>query len=94
MYSTRVSNELGAANSEVARLAVCVVILMAISEGLLVGSLLILIRNIWGYAYSNEVEVVKYVAALMPFIATSNFLDSLQCVLSGFPRFLLSLGIF
>ena len=94
MYSTRISNELGAGNPEVARLAVCVVIVVAISEGLLVGSILILIRNIWGYAFSNEVEVVKYVAALMPFIATSNFLDSLQCVLSGFPRFLLSLGIF
>ena len=67
---------------------------MAISEGLLVGSILILIRNIWGYAYSNEVEVVKYVAALMPFVAISHILDSLQCVLSGFPHFLLSLGIF
>ncbi|XWS48268.1 hypothetical protein CRYUN_Cryun13aG0060500 [Craigia yunnanensis] len=84
--STRVSNELGAGNSEVARSAVCVVILMAISEGLLVGSILILIRNIWGYAFSNEEEVVKYVAALMPFVATSNILDSLQCVLSGSAR--------
>ncbi|XVF50532.1 hypothetical protein PTKIN_Ptkin04bG0108800 [Pterospermum kingtungense] len=81
--STRVSNELGAGNPEVAHLAVCVVIVMTISEGLLVGSILILIRNSWGYAYSNEVEVVKYVAALMPLVAASNFLDSLQCVLSG-----------
>ncbi|XVF50536.1 hypothetical protein PTKIN_Ptkin04bG0108900 [Pterospermum kingtungense] len=85
--STRVSNELGAGNPEVARLAVCIVIVMAISEGLLVGSILILIRNIWGYAFSNEAEVIKNVAALMPLIATSNFLDSLQCVLSGFPCF-------
>ena len=93
LYSTRVSNELGAGNPEAARLAVWVVIIMAICEGLLIGSILILIRNVWGYAYSNEVEVVKYVAAMIPFVAASNFLDSLQCVLSGFPNFLLSLGI-
>ncbi|MBA0714220.1 hypothetical protein Golax_013205 [Gossypium laxum] len=80
--STRVSNELGAGNPEAARLAVNVVIAMAIFEALLVGSILMLIRNILGYAYSNEVEVVKYVAALLPLVATSNLLDSLQCVLS------------
>ncbi|MBA0559306.1 hypothetical protein Golob_016273 [Gossypium lobatum] len=80
--STRVSNELGAGNPEAARLAVNVVIAMAIFEALLVGSILVLIRNILGYAYSNEVEVVKYVAALLPLVATSNLLDSLQCVLS------------
>ncbi|XVE58820.1 hypothetical protein DITRI_Ditri04bG0199700 [Diplodiscus trichospermus] len=55
--STRASNELGGGNPEAARLAVCVVIVMAISEGLLLGSVSILIRNVWGYAYSNEVEV-------------------------------------
>ncbi|XVE58819.1 hypothetical protein DITRI_Ditri04bG0199600 [Diplodiscus trichospermus] len=84
--STRVSNELGGGNPEGACLAVCVVIIMAISEGLLLGSILILIRNVWGYAYSNEVEVVKYVAEMMPLVAASNFLDSLQCVLSGTAR--------
>ncbi|KAH1080531.1 hypothetical protein J1N35_020292 [Gossypium stocksii] len=84
--STRVSNELGAGNAEAARLAVNVVIVEAICVGLSVGSILILIRNIWGHAYSNEVEVDKYVAVMMPLIATSNFLDSLQCVLSGNAR--------
>lgn len=84
--STRVSNELGAGNPEVARLAVCIVIVLAIFEGILVGSILILMRNIWGYAFNNEMEVVKSVAALIPFVAASNFLDSLQCVLSGTAR--------
>ncbi|MBA0714217.1 hypothetical protein Golax_013203, partial [Gossypium laxum] len=72
--STRVSNELGAGNPEAARLAVNVVIVVAICVGLSVGSILILIRNIWGHAYSNEVEVVKYAAVMMPLVATSNFL--------------------
>lgn len=82
--STRVSNELGAGHPEAARLAVCVVLVMAVTEGILVGSVLILIRNVWGYAYSNEIEVVKYVASMLPILAASNFLDGLQCVLSGF----------
>lgn len=87
LHSTRVSNELGAGHPEAARLAVCVVIVMAITEGVLVGLVLILIRNIWGYAYSDEVEVVKYVATMMPILAISNLLDGLQSVLSGFSPF-------
>ncbi|XP_015966964.1 protein DETOXIFICATION 16 [Arachis duranensis] len=84
--STRVSNELGAGNPKTARLAVCVVLVMAIIEGLIVGLVLILIRHVWGYAYSNEGEVVDYVAVMLPILATSNFLDGLQCVLSGTAR--------
>ncbi|KAK8627821.1 hypothetical protein V6N13_135421 [Hibiscus sabdariffa] len=84
--STRVSNELGAGNPEAACLAVNVVVVVAVTVGLLVGTMLILIRNIWGYAYSNEVEVAEYVADMMPFVAASNFLDSLQCVLPGNAR--------
>ncbi|TYJ07453.1 hypothetical protein E1A91_A11G004500v1 [Gossypium mustelinum] len=87
--STRVSNELGAGNPEAARLAVNVVIAMAIFEALLVGSILMLIRNILGYAYSNEVEVVKYVAALLPLVATSNLLDSLQFSEIGIPKLMM-----
>lgn len=84
--STRVSNELGAGNPQGARLAVCVVLVMAVTEGILVGAVLILIRNIWGYAYSNEVQVVRYLAAMMPILAISNFMDGLQSVLSGSVR--------
>lgn len=77
------SNELGAGHPRAARLAVGVVLGMAISEGILVGVIMLLIRNIWGHAYSNEVEVVRYVAIMMPILAASNFMDGLQCVLSG-----------
>ncbi|XAR68382.1 hypothetical protein NMG60_11003483 [Bertholletia excelsa] len=84
--STRVSNELGAGHPRAAQLAVCVVIAMAIAEGILVGMIMMLIRNAWGYAYSSEVQVVRYVASMMPILATSNFLDGIQCVLSGAVR--------
>ena len=58
-------------------------IVMAIIEGILVGTVLILLRNIWGKAYSSEVEVVKYAAIMFPILAISHFLDAIQCVLSG-----------
>ncbi|KAK2385626.1 Protein DETOXIFICATION 16 [Trifolium repens] len=84
--STRVSNELGAAHPSAARLAVHVVLVMALIEGTLVGTVMILIRNIWAYAYSNEIEVVEYVAKMLPILAISHFLDGFQCVLSGAVR--------
>ncbi|XP_058091628.1 protein DETOXIFICATION 16-like isoform X3 [Magnolia sinica] len=84
--STRVSNELGAGRPQAACLAVCVVVFMAISLGAVVGLATILVGNIWGYVYSNEVEVVKYLATLMPTVALSVFMDGIQCVLSGTAR--------
>ncbi|KAI4357717.1 hypothetical protein L6164_001649 [Bauhinia variegata] len=84
--STRVSNELGAGNVQGALLALRVMIVIAISEGTIVGLLTILIRNVWGKVYSNEDEVIRYVAKMMPLLALSDFLDGFQCVLSGAAR--------
>ncbi|KAL1554770.1 Protein DETOXIFICATION 16 [Salvia divinorum] len=84
--STRISNELGAEHPQAARLALRVGLVMALAEGIVVGVVLVLIRNVWGYAYSNEAEVVRYVATMMPILATSNLTDGLQCVLSGAVR--------
>ena len=81
--STRVSNELGAGRPQAARLAVRVVILLAVAEGFLVGLLSIAVRDVWGYLYTNDEEVVKYFASIMPVLATSNFMDGIQGVLSG-----------
>ncbi|KAJ4973054.1 hypothetical protein NE237_006228 [Protea cynaroides] len=84
--STRVSNELGAGNPQTARLAVLVVLVMAITEGFIVGIMMIFLRNVWGYAYTNEEEVANYVANMLPVLAVSNFLDGIQGVLSGTAR--------
>ncbi|KAJ8752357.1 hypothetical protein K2173_003993 [Erythroxylum novogranatense] len=84
--STRVSNELGAGNSKRARLAIYVVLGLAMTASVLVGTVLISFRNVWGYAYSNEVQVIKYVAVMLPIIAGSNIIDAVQCVLSGAAR--------
>ncbi|PSR87774.1 Protein DETOXIFICATION like [Actinidia chinensis var. chinensis] len=84
--STRVSNELGAGRPLGARLAVCVVVVVAIAEGAIVGTVTILVRHVWGKLYSNEAEVSRYVAKMMPLLALSDFLDGFQCVLSGAAR--------
>nr|XP_043639908.1 protein DETOXIFICATION 16-like isoform X2 [Erigeron canadensis]XP_043639914.1 protein DETOXIFICATION 16-like isoform X2 [Erigeron canadensis] len=84
--STRVSNEIGAGRPKAARLAVCVVVVIAILEGLIVGSVTILVRHVWGKLYSNDEEVIRYVAKMMPLLALSDFLDGFQCVLSGAAR--------
>ncbi|KAK9278789.1 hypothetical protein L1049_028367 [Liquidambar formosana] len=84
--STRVSNELGAGKPHAARLAVQIVIIMAVTEGILVSLTLVALRNVWGYLYTNEKEVIKYMASIIPVLATSNFMDGIQAVLSGTVR--------
>ncbi|XP_065860354.1 protein DETOXIFICATION 16-like isoform X2 [Euphorbia lathyris] len=84
--STRVSNELGAGRPQGARLAVNVMIIMALSEGAAIGIATILVRQVWGKLYSNDHQVIKYVARMMPLLALSDFLDGFQCVLSGAAR--------
>lgn len=81
--SIRVSNELGAGNPRAAHLAVCVVVVLNITEAFFVGTVMILLRNIWGYAYTKDIEVVKQIAIMLPILAVSYFLDSLQSVLGG-----------
>jgi len=84
--STRVSNELGAGRPQGARLALYVMVVVAIVEGAIVGTCTILVRHVWGKLYSNEEEVIRYVAKMMPLLALSDFLDGFQCVLSGAAR--------
>ncbi|KAJ1295608.1 hypothetical protein BS78_01G235900 [Paspalum vaginatum] len=81
--STRVSNELGAGQAEAAKLATRVVMCIALSAGLLLGSAMILLRNFWGHMYSNEPEVVTYIARMIPVLAISFFTDGLHSSLSG-----------
>uniref|UniRef100_A0ACD5XIM7 Uncharacterized protein n=1 Tax=Avena sativa TaxID=4498 RepID=A0ACD5XIM7_AVESA len=81
--STRVSNELGAGKPQAAKLATRLVICMALSEGLVISIAMILLRKFWGYLYSNEEEVVTYIARMMPVLAMSFFIDGIHTSLSG-----------
>ncbi|XP_031477557.2 protein DETOXIFICATION 16-like [Nymphaea colorata] len=84
--SARVSNELGAGKQQAARLAVYVMLLMVVIEAAFVAITIILVRSVWGYAYSDDTEVVKYISDMTPLLATSTFLDAIQSVLSGIAR--------
>ncbi|PNT77640.1 hypothetical protein BRADI_1g66270v3 [Brachypodium distachyon] len=84
--STRVSNELGAGRPHAAHLATHVIMALSIMSGVSVGLLMILVRNLWGYAYSKEEEVVQYIAKIMPILAVTFLFDDLQSVLSGIVR--------
>ncbi|KAF5183012.1 Detoxification-like protein [Thalictrum thalictroides] len=84
--STRVSNELGAGNPQGARVAVFVVMFIAVVETIIVSSTLFASRKILGYAYSNKEEEIDYVTGMVPLICLSVIMNSLQGVLSGIAR--------
>ncbi|KAL2522202.1 MATE efflux family protein [Forsythia ovata] len=84
--STRVSNELGAGNPQKARVAVSVVMFLAVIETVTVSIALFFFRHILGRTYSNEKQVVDYIGAMIPFICLSIVTDSLQAVISGIAR--------
>ncbi|KAF0905116.1 hypothetical protein E2562_000914 [Oryza meyeriana var. granulata] len=80
---TCVSNEMGTRQPQAAKLATRVVMYMALSEGLLISLTMILLHNIWEYMYSNEQEVVTYIARMLPILGISFFIDGLHSSLSG-----------
>ncbi|XVF12986.1 hypothetical protein REPUB_Repub08aG0167600 [Reevesia pubescens] len=83
---TRVSNELGAGNPEAARLSVIVAMVIAAIEPIMVAIALFSCRYIFGYLFSNEKEVVNYVAEMIPLLCISVLMDNVQAVLSGVAR--------
>ncbi|KAI5559314.1 hypothetical protein POPTR_017G120400v4 [Populus trichocarpa] len=84
--STRVSNELGAGNPEIARGVVYVSLILSTTEAVIVSTALFFCRHIFGYAFSNDKGVVDYVAEVAPLICLSIIMDSFQIVLSGIVR--------
>ncbi|GMJ06574.1 hypothetical protein like AT2G34360 [Hibiscus trionum] len=84
--STRSSNELGAGRPRAAYLAVCVTVSMVIIEGITVGTIMISCRKMWGYLYSKDEQVVKYVGEMLLLVAASHLIDGIQSVLTGVAR--------
>ena len=50
-------------------------------EALMIGYTLFSIKNVWGYVYSNEGEVVDYISSMLPLLATSIVMDAIQGVI-------------
>ncbi|XP_010488657.1 PREDICTED: protein DETOXIFICATION 1-like [Camelina sativa] len=84
--STRVSNNLGAGNPQVARVSVLAGLCLWLVESAFFSILLFTFRSIIGYAFSNSKEVVDYVADLSPLLCLSFILDGFTAVLNGVAR--------
>eukprot|EP01018_Ginkgo_biloba_P010797 Gb_06027 [translate_table: standard] len=81
--SVRVGNEIGAGNPKAARFSVIVVTTMSFLISVVLGVVVILIRNVMSYAFTTGEEVSHAVAELSPFLAVSIILNGVQPVLSG-----------
>ncbi|KAK4426597.1 protein DETOXIFICATION 14 [Sesamum alatum] len=84
--STRISNELGAGNPQAARLILCIVLILSISEFVLAATTIFICRRVLGYAFSEDKSVVGYIQEMTPFLCLSIIVDSLQAILSGVAR--------
>ncbi|XP_075522319.1 LOW QUALITY PROTEIN: protein DETOXIFICATION 14-like [Primulina tabacum] len=84
--STRISNELGAGNPQGARVSVIALMILAVTEAIIVSASLFASRNVFGYVFSNEKEVVGYVTNMAPLVCLSVIIDSMQGTLSGVAR--------
>ncbi|KAK9167375.1 hypothetical protein Scep_002566 [Stephania cephalantha] len=84
--STRVSNELGAGHPQAAHLAVRAAVFIVVTAAASVVSIMLLMHRMLGYCYSNETEVVEYIARIIPLLAISHSLDGIQSVFSGATR--------
>lgn len=82
-YSTRVSNALGAGNPQAAIIAVRAGLFLTVLETVVVSSILYASRQVFGYIFSNDQEVVDYVTSMAPLICLCVILNGLQAVLSG-----------
>ncbi|KAK4485564.1 hypothetical protein RD792_008207 [Penstemon davidsonii] len=84
--SVRVANALGAGRAKEARLAVSMATFMVAIESVVAVVVIILGRNVWGYCFSSEENVVSYVSEMMLLIAVTNLVDGLLSVLNGIAR--------
>lgn len=84
--STRVSNELGAGNPKGAQLSAFAVMFIAVAQMVIVNVTIFSSRNIFGYLFSSDKEVVDYVTDMAPLVCLSIIMDSLQGTLSGVAR--------
>lgn len=84
--SARVSNALGAGNPQAARVSVSAAMALAALEAILVSSIIFSCREVLGYVFSTEQDVVDYATDMVPLISLSVILDTLHGTLSGIAR--------
>ncbi|XP_010923842.1 protein DETOXIFICATION 18 [Elaeis guineensis] len=86
VVSTRVSNEIGAGNTEKAKNAVAVTLKLSVLLALTIVLLLVFGHNIWASFFSSSYAIIRKFAYMTPLLTVSIVLDSAQGVLSGVSR--------
>ena len=79
----RVSNELGAGNPKAAAFSVVVVTVMAMAISLVAAVVVMLLRDVISYAFTDGERVANAVSDLCPLLALTLLLNGIQPVLSG-----------
>lgn len=74
---------MGAGKPRAARIAVIALMLLAALNAIIISTSLFASRNVFGYIFSNEREVVDYVSNIAPLLSLSVIVDSFQGSLSG-----------
>ncbi|KAF5948555.1 hypothetical protein HYC85_014512 [Camellia sinensis] len=83
LSSVRVSNELGAGHNKSAAFSVVVVNLVSFILCLIAAIVVLALRNVISYAFTDGETVAKAVSELCPLLAFSLILNGIQPVLSG-----------
>nr|XP_011461818.1 PREDICTED: MATE efflux family protein ALF5-like isoform X2 [Fragaria vesca subsp. vesca] len=84
--STRVSNELGAGNVDCAKAAMAVTLQLCVLLAILVVLAVAFGHNIWVHLFSNSHTIREEFSSMIPFLAISIAIDSVQGVFSGVAR--------
>lgn len=88
IHSVRVSNELGAGHPKSASFSVIVVTSTSFIIAVVLAILVMLLRHVVSYVFTDGETVANAVADLAPFLAFSIILNGIQPVLSGESLFL------
>ncbi|XP_059511327.1 multidrug and toxin extrusion protein 1-like isoform X2 [Stegostoma tigrinum] len=81
--SVRVGNALGAGDSAQAKACAKVALLCAGCCALLISLVLAAIKDVVGYIFTTDKDIIRLVAQLDPLIATHHFFDAMTCVSAG-----------
>ncbi|XP_011098287.1 protein DETOXIFICATION 18-like [Sesamum indicum] len=84
--STRVSNELGAGNSNQAKRAMAVTLKLTVFLAVLVVLALSLGHNLWAGSFSDSPVIIDAFASMTPLLVASILCDFVQGILSGVAR--------
>ncbi|KAK9090304.1 hypothetical protein Sjap_023481 [Stephania japonica] len=83
LFSSSVSNELGAGHPRTAKFSIAVVVINSFLIGLVLAPLLVIFQQEYPKAFTNSEVVTKFVSNLTPLLAFSVVINSVQPVLTG-----------